>query len=290
MGAKVFLAQLPDSMDGMQPPDGYHPSLLAGNRRAIAPGGGANGRSQAFLWAEILSEVTVLKDTPKERIPALIDCLAADMGVLTTPDMGLSHSGYGRSLAVDWFSSLHVPILIFNVLNRTRWAGNEFRRILVPITSETDLGLQIRFACRFAKRHHGRLTVLRVFDGPGIDEDHPERTPDAVRARLPISELKREGILCPMEIAVSEGFPGRAILDFNHKKPHDLVIMEGSRRGTLDHGSGFGNLHTVTTDASCPVLVLGRGMYSAAESADSISPFSLAREPQMQELSTQEVH
>ena len=43
---------------------------------------------RSCLWAEILSEVTVLKNTPIERIPALADSLGADLEVLTAPEIG----------------------------------------------------------------------------------------------------------------------------------------------------------------------------------------------------------
>src|SRR5437016_1268982 len=71
-GARVFLVQLPAVTYSVQGHGGNLPFLLA-NMQTTAVGEGVDGKRQAFLWAEILSEVTVLKNTPVERIPVLAD-------------------------------------------------------------------------------------------------------------------------------------------------------------------------------------------------------------------------
>ena len=273
MGAKIFLVQLPSSTCAIGTGNRDLPFLVTSPGLPIEEQS-ANSRSQAFLWAEILSEATVLKDMPADRVAALAESLGADLVVMTTPDLGLMPLHTGNSVRADLFSSLTAPILIFNVLNRGAWASAEFRRILVPITFGASLGLQIRFACRFARRHHGRITLLHVFDGP--EEHLLDRTPIAVEARLPISDLKRESIMCPMEVAVAEGHPGRAILHFEEKKQHDLIMMGCPRPRTPSRGFGPGVVQGVIAEARCPVLVLGRDTRAARESQDPISQRTVA--------------
>ncbi len=195
----------------------------------------------------------------------------AELVVFTTPAVGLIRFRTGNGLETDLFATLTVPILIFNVrTNMNAWNGREFRKILLPIAFGPDLGLQLRFACRFARRYHGRVTVLHVFEDSGTDEQPWERTPVAVEAKLPISELKHEGILSPLEIAVSEGYVARQILNFHERKGYDLIIMGGPRQGNPTRGLGHGVTEAVIAEARCPVLMLGRAIESISASTDSI--------------------
>lgn len=110
-GARLFLVQLPAMALNLCPSGRYVPFLLA-----VAPKSfklqSAHRSSQTLLWAEILSEVTVLKNTPVERIPALADSLAADLVVLTAPEIGRIPFCAGETGAVDLFGSLAAPILV----------------------------------------------------------------------------------------------------------------------------------------------------------------------------------
>src|SRR4051812_32893008 len=82
--AKVFLVQLPGPVNTMRHPVHDLPTLVT-DAHITPDGHSAYGTRQAFLWAEILSEVTVVKNTPVERIPAFADSLAAELVVFTTP-------------------------------------------------------------------------------------------------------------------------------------------------------------------------------------------------------------
>ena len=272
--SKVFLVQLPSPVNTMRGPIHDLPSLLT-DAQTTATGGSVYGTRQAFLWAEILSEVTVVKNTPIDRIPALADALGAQLVVFTTRAVGLIRFRTGNGAETDLFASLAVPILIFNApIDMNAWNGREFRKILLPTTFEPDLGFQLRFACRFARRYHGRVTVLHVFENHGANEQYWDRT--AVEAKLPISELKHEGILCPMEIAVCEGYPARQILSFQERKAHDLIIIGGRRQVTSGRGLGHGVAEAVIAEARCPVLILGGAIEGIPASMESDSKLSLA--------------
>jgi nucleotide-binding universal stress UspA family protein len=275
-GARIFLVQLPGVTYSMQGP-GSNRLFLIPNSQATAAEQGVDGTRQAFLWAEILSEVTVLRNTPIERISVLADSLGAELVVLTTPTVGMARFRTRNGPETDLFGSLAVPILVFGPrVNAGGWRDGEFRRILLPITFGSDLGIQLRFACRFARRNHGRVTVLHVFDSGGTKEDPWYRTPVAVEAKLPITELKHEGILCPMEITVREGYPVKQILNFNEEKVHDLIIMGGTRPVHAAWGPGHGVTESVIADSCCPVLLLGRAIESASDSTEPISQLTLA--------------
>ena len=120
------------------------------------------------------------------------------------------------------------------------------------------------------------MTVLHVFENRGPSDNPWERTPLAVEARLPIQELRHEGILCPTEIAVREGYPAKQILNFNEQKVHDLIIMGGPRLANSARVPGHGVTQSVIAEARCPVLMLGRALESASDSTESISQVNLA--------------
>lgn len=276
--ARLFLVQLPAATPITYPTDRGIPFLLGSAPKSFERGLGS-GASQEFLWAGILSEVTVLKNTPVERIPALADSLGADLTVLTTPEIGRVPFRGTDTADMDLFGSLAIPILIFGLRMKmtSSWDGRELHKILVPVAFGPDLPMQLRFACRFARRRHSHLTVLHVFENH-ITNIHPgERTPLAVEAKLPISELKQEGIMCPMEIAISEGHPERQILSFNERKPHDLILMGGPGRQNSLQLSRPGVTEEVIAGAQCPVLILGSAiMNSSPIFTESGSELSIA--------------
>lgn len=266
--AKVYLVQLPGPVSTMRRSVDDFPFLVS-DSRTTAEEPSVNGTRQEFLWAEILSEVTIVKNTPIERIPALAASLGAELVVLTIPAVGQIRFRNENGFEIDLFSSLPLPILTFGLrMNMSVWQGTEFRRILLPITFGPDQGTQLRFACRFARRYRGRVTVLHVFESRGADEQPWDRTPVAVEAKLPISELRHEGILCPLEIAVREGYAARQILNFHERRGHDLIIMGAPRLGSPVRGFGHGVTEAVIAEARCPVLVLGRAIESISASAD----------------------
>lgn len=275
IGARLFLVQLPVPDDVRAPGRGL--PFLVPNPRAVAENHDVNASRQAFLWAEILSEVTVLKNMHVHRIPALAETLGAEMVVLTMPMIGRIPFCDGHARETDLYDSLPVPIMVVGSrMDVGKWPGCEFRRILFPIAPGPDTAQHMRFACRFARRYHGRVTVLHVFDRRGVNEHPWERTPVALEAQLPISELKHEGIMCPMEVAVTEGYPAWKILRFNEERPHDLIILGRSGRSTVTGAIGPSVAETVIGEARCPVLLLSRGMGSAARSTESIAQPVLA--------------
>jgi nucleotide-binding universal stress UspA family protein len=253
-GAKVVLVQLPFPAHAIW----REGRELHGAPPANVPYRFTKATDQAFLWAEILSEVTVMRNTPIERISSLADSLAAEMVVLTKADIGRISFRKGTGLETDLFGSLEVPVLICGARSdMSSWNPHAAGKILVPVSFRPGIGLQMRFACRYARRHHGRVTVLHVFEKGNPISQPWERTPVTVEAQLPIAELKREGIMCPLEIAVCEGYADRKILAFNEQKPHDLIIMGGPRGRDSLQTFGRSVTEEVIAEARCPVLILG---------------------------------
>jgi nucleotide-binding universal stress UspA family protein len=260
-GARLFLVPLTATM----------PIMFPGERDSSFPGGAAfgsfkrlsaEGAGHANLWAEILSEVTVVRNTPIERVPALADSLGVDLVVMTASEIGRIPLRARNNTHADLFGSLLHPILICgsHLKRMSQWDSRELRKILVPFVFGPNLPRQLRFACRFARRHHSRLTLLHVFESQEAGLPSRDRSISGLEARLPLAELKQEGILCPMEIATSEGYPERKILSFNEDKPHDLILMGGPRKRALFNGMGNGVTEAVLARAQCPVLFLGSGI------------------------------
>jgi nucleotide-binding universal stress UspA family protein len=271
-GAKLFLVQLPTvSFTPILTRPGLPFIVAASPERAEERS--FYGVGQAFLWAEILSEVTVLKNMPLDRMPALAESLGVDLVVLTAPEIARRPFRLGTAADVDLFDILPVPMMICGPkIAMSSWNGRDVRNILVPVSFGSGVGLQMRFACRFARRHHGRLTVLHVFANRDAPVQASDRTPEAVETRLPIAELKQEGILCPIEIAVGEGYADQKILAFNQRRPHNLIVMGGPERRSALKRSGYSVTESVIASARCPVLVLGTATVDAVSEVAEAEP------------------
>jgi hypothetical protein len=230
---------------------------------------------QALLWAEILSEATVLKSARLLQVPELAESVKADIVILVASSGGFTQLNAGQ-FEIGLLGSLDIPILVFGrQMDLTSWNYNDFHSILMPITFGLGLAYQLRFACRLASHYRAHLTLLHVFEGRRPDECHWERTPVAVESKLPISDLKREGILCPMEIAVCEGYPEQAILRFNDRKHHDLIIL-GTSRSWTQREFRRSVVEGVTTQADCPIVVIGRTVGTTPAAIEAASRLTSA--------------
>jgi nucleotide-binding universal stress UspA family protein len=210
-----------------------------------------------------------------EQVPALAESIDADIVVLVAPDSRFTQC-FAASFDIGLLGSLEVPVLIFGKhMDLSSWAHNEFHSILLPVSFGPGLADQLRFACRLARHHHARLTVLHVFETRG-PSGHPwERTPVAVENNLPLADLKREGILCPMEITVCEGYPEQAILRFNERKHHDLIVLGGPRPYALRR-FGHSIVEGVMAQAHCPIVMIGQPIEAGAATIESLSEISSA--------------
>ncbi len=273
-GARLFLLPLQKPRDGVRTTDGAFSCMVFDNESKSSPAH-ADDTRRALLWAEILSESVVLNSARFEQVPELAESIGADIVVLVAPDSRFTQC-YAASFDIGLLGSLEAPILIFGKhMDLSSWAHHEFRSILLPISFGPGFADQLRFACRLARHHHARLTILHVFEARGPRERPWERTPVAIENNLPLEDLKREGILCPMEIAVCEGYPEQAILRFNERKRHDLIILGGPRPYPLRR-SGHSVVEGVMAQAHCPIVMIGQPIESRATTIESVSQITSA--------------
>lgn len=273
-GARLFLLPLQKPRDGVRNADGAssHPTFDNGSKASTPHHDDAR---RALLWAEILSESVVLNSGLFEQVPELAESIGADIVVLVAPDSRFTQC-YAASFDIGQLGSLEVPILILcKHMDLGSWDHNGFRSILLPVSFGPGLGDQLRFACRLAHHYHARLTVLHVFETHRPGERPWERTPVAVENNLPLEDLKREGLMCPMEIAVCQGYPEQAILRFNERKLHDLMILGGPRPYQLRR-SGHSVVEGVMAQAHCPIVMIGQPVEVRAATIESLSQITSA--------------
>jgi nucleotide-binding universal stress UspA family protein len=273
-GARLVLVPLQKPSYGAGIADRGLSHLAFNDKKAEKPP--LSNTRQAHLWAETLSETTVLNSARLLQVPQMAESVGADIVVLVAPDSGITQLNT-VPFEIGLLGSLDVPILIFGKhMDLSSWKHNNFYRILLPVTFGPGLLYRLRFACRLACRYHARLTVLHVFESHMSTKSQWDRTPAAVEGKLPISQLRREGILCPMEITVCEGYPERAILRFSELRHHDLIIMGDPRQDILHGQFGHSTVHGVIADAHCPVLILGSTIETACTSIESVSQLAFA--------------
>ena len=238
------------------------------------------GLRRSLQWGAPMSGVEVLKSTTVDQIPGLAYSLNVDRVVSVALGNGPMPMRLSVPIEEELIDSLRIPLCIMGGRPETKsWCNDEIRRILLPVSFESDLKLHFRFASQLALAHQARLTVLHVFRNQERSLHSWERTPVAVQSQLPIVELMRDGLLCPMEVTVAEGDPASAILKLNAKRQHDLIVM-GSPAGCSDRDGGV--LQTVMFGARCPLIVLGRCIDASQGSIGSVTRAGSAkREPAM---------
>ena len=273
-GARLFLLPLQKPRDGARPADGGLSCLVFDNG-SKSPVPHPDDTRRGLLWAEILSESVVMKSAPFKQVPEIAEAIGADIVVLVAPDSRFTQC-YTASFDIGLLRSVEVPVLIFGKhMDLSSWDHREFHSLLLPVSFGPGLEHQLRFGCRLANHYHARLTVLHVFETLGPNQRPWERTPVAVENNLPLADVKREGILCPMEIAVCEGYPEQAILRFNECKHHDLIILSGPRPNT-PRRFGHSIVEGVMAQAHCPIVMIGQPVETRAAMIESVSQITTA--------------
>lgn len=207
---------------------------------------------------EGLSDFFVLEQAAVEETPRLARMLDVDRVVVTTPHLAAARLSMNRHAQDGLLGAMHVPVWIPGKRSGNEFnMGRGFGHFLLALSFHDNFDLDLEFACRLAQAHQARLTVLHVFEGVQAGMAARDRTPLAVLSKLPVSELKQEGALCPLEIAIRDGDPATRILDSAQRHRYDLVIMGAHARRNRREVAHSGVLRRVLAEAACPIVVLG---------------------------------
>ena len=145
-GARLFLLPLRKSNYETRGAEGGLSYLVFNHESNLAEPSPDHTR-RALLWAEILSDATVLKSAPLEQVAAIAESIHADIVVVVSPDSSSTRFSMA-SFEFDLLGSVQVPILIFGkYTDISSWSTKSFRSILLPITFGPGLASQFRFAC-----------------------------------------------------------------------------------------------------------------------------------------------
>lgn len=228
---------------------------------------------QRVTWSDVTSQCFFISSVSLRDLPMLIKAFKVGRVVLTAGRGAIA--GERESVETTLLETVDAPLWIVgpNVAQRSGEAS-QIRRVLFPVTFASGLRDSLHFACEYTRALRGTLTLLHIFDRWAMGGTSQDRTPVAVRSRLPLSPLFRYGPPCGMEIAVREGEFSREVIHFNEQRPHDVILMDG-----FSSGAAF---HDVLFQAACPVFVFRASRSALAEPVQSF-------EPTLAEVSTRKV-
>lgn len=205
-----------------------------------------------------------LRGTPEHVIPAYAQLHQAVTLVVEHDYGGASFSRKGGM--VDALARhLPIPLLVLPGRQRRQAAGQEVRRIVVPIDFSTASAVGLRTAVDLSRRHRARITLLHalqdwpghmVFSG-GEAWARLQRLPaqqQAVAARL----RRKAALLGAVDVdtEVTTGVAGGAILGTAGRSRADLIVMGVAHRSWLDRLLFGSTLRRVLRRATVPVLVV----------------------------------
>ena len=144
-------------------------------------------------------------------------------------------------------------------------------KILVPTDfSETSFSAY-QYACHFAKKCNGKITLIHVLNGMfnmseflSYEPIEKHRTSALIKLEYFAHEYaKTMGIELPevpISIDMSYGIPGFEITDFAHEGDYDIIITgTRDRYGIFDSALGSASEITIR-QAPCPVLLIHKGV------------------------------
>ena len=143
---------------------------------------------------------------------------------------------------------------------------NEVKRILVPVDFSPCSKRALALACDIASRYDAQLTLLHVYQTPGllypdgflpaspqVYRDFVDKIDDAM------AELKRtaeRGGVSRVLLKASEGFPQTEIIREAELSKSDLIVIGTHEHTDLKHVLLGSVAKTVVRRASCPVLTV----------------------------------
>lgn len=210
----------------------------------------------ALMSVDILRRAFVLNAVSDHEIPALVRAFNIDRILVSQCRQGQHVAGTDiveRLIAIS-----PVPVWILgrsmglNVGTPTRT-----RRILLPVTHSPEDEFAFQFASELAMVEGASLSVLHVFGRVHVDHPGGEKTPVTIKSWLPDDRLAETSLVSVVEIAVRQGDPVTEILEFNVRKPHDLVILRRSPAPRQVWPVKADVVGRLCSTMPCPLLVLG---------------------------------
>jgi len=266
-GGKAMLVQLSPEISndvGLEGSPQPGPRLMDASDipRAIDSG-------RALMWAEIERRAFIIKGISLDEIPSIVKSFTIDRVIVAANRAveKLRRSTVEHRL----ISMLSVPLWILGRgMPLNLGEPNRTRRILLPISFAPEMESDLRFACELAKSHGAALSVLHVFAHSPVESSAGERSPLAVKSRLPLASLRAANVAWPIEVVIRQGDPATQIVEFNRQRPHDLIILRPStdvRQGSLSCSSLVGR---VCSEIPCPVAILCKSMEGLRENSSVI--------------------
>jgi hypothetical protein len=251
-GAKVLLAQVSEascteSSDLRPQPT---PPWLAD----IDSAGAGSGRGA--MWAEIVSRALLLNNIDVGEIPSLVQSFQVDRVMVNarrTPDQK-HQPGLERVIP----ALVDVPVWVLGRGVALNFAGQKpIRRILLPVTYGPDLEFVFRFSWQLAKAQLASLSILHVFSNSGKAPSASERSPLTVKSWFPWLDVNLSPADCRIEIAIRHGDPAAEIVNFNERKPHDVIVLRSSATANGSPVVQPKLVDQICSQVPCPVAVLG---------------------------------
>lgn len=161
--------------------------------------------------------------------------------------------------------SSEIPVCVIGTNAISHFSAEQHSgRVSVALSLNSDSGLALAFASRFAQERHLRLTVVHVYGHEEASREIPDRSPAEVASHLPAPTLREAELFCPLEICVRQGDPASELLKYDAETMQDFIILRslGSARSPeVDESIA----HRIIREAHCPVIFLGQSAASARE-------------------------
>lgn len=245
-GARIILAHLAEQ--GREEPQ----------REAADP------MQRRLQWVGIHCQSTVLSGRAEEAVPSLAARCGADRVLIATQSEKHSGGLCPANVAERLLPLLRVPACIIgNSVPPPPKCAETAKRISLALSLQTRNELALRFASELCREWNATLSVVHVSTPQERQEAGTLRTPTAVRSELPDWIRRKTPISCPLEIAICSGDPAREIVTHAARTHQDLILMCSPGPANARNVHEAGVLKAVLSEATCPVMVTGRGLEQA---------------------------
>ena len=222
---------------------------------------GTDSIQRRLQWVGIHCQSTILSGPAEVSVPSLAARSGADRVLIATQSERLPGGLSPSNVTERLLPLLQVPAcLIGNGVPPPPKCAAPVKRIALALSLQTRNEVALRFACELCREWNATLTVVHVFSPQERQPAEHLRTPTAVDSQLPDWIRKKTPISCPLEISVRCGDPAREIAAHAAKSRQDLILMCSPGPAHARATTEAGVLKTVLSEATCPVMVTGRGL------------------------------
>jgi hypothetical protein len=225
------------------------------------------------IWAEIANRSFILNCIRIAEIPLLVKTFDIDR-VMVVAERAVDQKSE-LPLEQQVAARVQVPVwVIGRGLPAHADPPARMHKVLVPVGPGPASSRSVAFACELARSQGASLTALHVYSaGKIVSID--ERSPFSTGSWLPLSSSALAQPDCPIEVVIRQGDFADAVLEFNARHRHEVIVLRAACEGETKFPSQPDPVRRICSEIASEVVLFGSWLEGTSEEDSPIQVSSV---------------